>query len=221
MPRTARASVGGICYHILNRGNARAQVFHQDQDYDAFLRVLTQACHRLPMRILAYCLLPNHFHFAVWPYDDADLSRWMHWLLTAHVCRYHQHYKSSGHLWQGRFKAFPIQQDEHLLAVLRYIERNPVRAGLAARAEEWPWSSARDWKMGQSQSWFDQGPVLRPQDWLGFVNDPLTATELARVRQSVHRGSPFGTVDWTLQTAAQLGLEATVRPRGRPRRAPK
>lgn len=141
MPRTARASAGGYCYHVLNRGNARAQIFHAPDDYHAFLRVLDLACQRIPLRVLAYCLLPNHFHLALWPYADGDLSRWMHWLQTAHVRRYHRHYQSSGHIWQGRFKAFPIQQDEHLLTVMRYIERNPLRAGLVERAEHWEWSS--------------------------------------------------------------------------------
>ena len=135
MPRTARASVGDYCYHVINRGNGRAEVFHADGDYQAFSGLLRQACERMPMRLLAYCLMPNHFHLALWPHHDGDLSRWMHWLLTAHVRRYHRWYDSSGHVWQGRFKAFPIEQDEHLLTVLRYIERNPIRAGLVSRAE--------------------------------------------------------------------------------------
>jgi putative transposase len=216
MPRTARASVGGICYHVFNRGNARAPVFHQDSDYSAFVDVLRQACEHIPMRILAYCLLPNHFHLALWPYGDGDLSRWMHWLLTAHVCRYRRHYQSSGHIWQGRFKAFPVQHDEHLLTVLRYIERNPVRAGLTARAEGWKWSSARNWSTGHSEVTVDPGPSVRFGDWLAFVNQPLTAGELEALRHSVARGTPYGSVDWKLLTAAQLGLEATLRRPGRP-----
>ena len=143
MPRTARASLGGLTYHVLNRGNARAQVFHKPEDYQAFLDMMVQATIRIPMRILAYCLMPNHFHLALWPHLDHDLSRWMHWLLTTHVRRYLRHYRSSGHVWQGRFKAFPIQEDEHLLVVLRYVERNPLRAGLVQRAEDWEWSILR------------------------------------------------------------------------------
>jgi putative transposase len=130
MPRTARASVGGYCYHVINRGNARSVVFHADGDYQAFMDLLSQASQRIPMRVLAYCLMPNHFHLALWPSHDGELSRWMQWLLTAHVRRYHRWHDSSGHVWQGRFKAFPIEQDDHLLAVLRYIELNPVRANL-------------------------------------------------------------------------------------------
>jgi len=126
---------------VLNRGNNRASVFHKDGDFDAFVGLLAEAKLRNPMRILAYCVLPNHFHLALWPLGDGDLGRWMHWLLTAHVRRYQRHYRSTGHVWQGRFKAFPIHEDEHLLVVLRYIERNPLRAGLAERAENWSWSS--------------------------------------------------------------------------------
>jgi len=130
MPRTARASVGEICYHVINRGNARQEVFLKKGDYQAFIELIGQASERVGMRVLAYCVMPNHFHLALWPHSDGDLGRWMQWLLTAHVRRYHQHYKTSGHIWQGRFKAFPVEQDNHMLTVLRYIERNPLRARL-------------------------------------------------------------------------------------------
>src|SRR5262249_52808558 len=134
MPRSARAAKAGFCYHVLNRGNARRTVFHKDADFAAFVKLLNQAGERTDMRLLAYCLMPNHFHLALWPRHDDDLSNYMMWLLTAHVRRYHRHYHSSGHVWQGRFRAFPIQEDDHLFTVLRYIERNPVRAGLVERA---------------------------------------------------------------------------------------
>ena len=129
MARTARASVGGICYHVINRGNARAQVYFDTSDYSAFLTLMSLAIERVSMRILAYCLMPNHFHLVLWPHNDGDLSRWMHWLMTAHVSRHHRIRKTSGRIWQGRFKAFPIEQDRHLLTVLRYVERNPAVMG--------------------------------------------------------------------------------------------
>jgi len=96
MPRTARASAANLCYHVLNRGNNRAAVFHKDADFRAFLDLLTEASLRHPMRLLAYCLLPNHFHLALWPLGDGDLSRWMHWLLTAHVRRYQRRVRRDG-----------------------------------------------------------------------------------------------------------------------------
>ena len=135
------ALIGGLCYHVINRGNGRARVFHNEADYREFLKLLTSASDRLPLRLLAYCLMPNHVHLVLWPHEDGDLSRWMQWLMTTHVRRHHRRHGTDGHLWQGRFKAFPIQRDEHLLAVLRYVERNPLRAGPVERTEDWPWSS--------------------------------------------------------------------------------
>ena len=217
MPRTARASRANYCYHVLNRGNGRAQVFHKPGDYEAFVALFERACERLPMRLLGYCLMPNHFHLVLWPRKDGDLSRWMQWLLTAHVRRYHRHYHGSGHVWQGRFKAFPIEQDEHLLTVLRYVERNPLRAGLVERAEDWQWSSLRLFTPEPQEEWLHAGPVPRGRTWLAWVNQPQTELELARLRHSIERGAPFGSESWIKRTATKLGLEASLHPRGRPR----
>ncbi len=143
----------------------------------------------------------------------------MHWLLNTHVRRYHQHYHASGHIWQGRFKAFPIQEDEHLLTVLRYIERNPVRAKLARRAQQWPWSSARYWQDEAIRpNYLTLGPVKRPTDWLNWVDKDLTLGELDALRRCVKRSTPYGSDTWVKKTAQRLGLEHTVRPRGRPRK---
>lgn len=220
MPRTARALVGNVCYHVINRGNARGEVFHKDEDFTAFLGLVEKACERLPLRVLAYCLMPNHFHLVLWPLDDGDLSRWMQWLLTSHVRRYHRHYQGSGHVWQGRFKAFPIQQDEHLLTVLRYVERNPVRANLVERAEQWTWSSAGTWAKSELPTWLHVGPVRHEGNWLKWVNRPQTAAEEAALRKCVARGSPYGGPVWQRLTARRLGLESSLRPRGRPRITP-
>ncbi len=127
MPRIPRASVGGICYHVLNRGNAGSEVFHEARDYAELLDLLREGTEDRKMRLLAYCLLPNHFHLVLWPRKDGDLSHWMQWISTSHVRRYHRQYQSSGHIWEGRFRAFPIQANEHLLTVLRYVEQNPLR----------------------------------------------------------------------------------------------
>ena len=218
MPRTARASVGDYCYHIINRGNDRAQVFHADGDYQAFITLLREASLRIPVRLLGYCLMPNHFHLALWPHHDGDLSRWMHWLLTAYVRRCHRWYDSSGHVWQGRFKAFPIEQDAHLLTVLRYIELNPVRAHLVARAEDWRWSSARTWRESVRGPRVEAGPVARPESWLEWVNGAMEETDVHRIRQSVNRNAPFGSDTWTAVTAERLGLDASLRPIGRPQK---
>jgi putative transposase len=137
MPRTSRAAQGGYCYHVLNRGNGRRTVFCDEDDYGFCAVLLRRACARVPVRVLSYCLMPNHFHVVLWPQADDDLALWMHWLLTSHVARHRKRYRTTGHVWQGRFKAFPIEEDEHLLTVLRYVERNPLRANLVSRAEDW------------------------------------------------------------------------------------
>ena len=221
MARTARASVGGVCYHVLNRGNARMRVFHKDADYQAFVDIIDAACRRLPMRVISYCLMPNHFHLLLRPMGDGDLSRWMHWLMTSHVRRYHRHYNSSGHVWQGRFKAFPIQRDHHLLTVLRYVERNPLRAKLVRGAQDWPWSSLH-WPTAKMRPAFlAHWPIERPRQWRRVVNQPQPDRELAAVRSCVQRGRPFGTERWSRRIAIRLGLESTLRPRGRPRKTRK
>ena len=157
-----------------------------------------------------------------WPREDGDLSRWMQWLLTAHVRRYHRHYQSSGHVWQGRFKAFPIQQDEHLFSVLRYVERNPVRAKSipVRRAERWPWSSIGTPPVGVELPELHPGPVPRGEAWLEWVNQPQTEAELIALRECIARGRPHGSDRWVQTTARRLGLESSLRSRGRPQKTP-
>jgi putative transposase len=191
-------------------------IFHGDEDYLAFEGLLRRANERLPLQVLAWCLMPNHFHLVVRPRGDRDLSRWMQWLLTAHVQRYRRRYNSTGRIWQGRFKAPPIQQDTHLLVVMRYVERNPVRAGLVSRAEDWEWSSLTPRLKAQNDI-LCVPPIALPDDWCGFVNRPQTPAELAEVRTSLHRGSPYGDAAWTRGTAERLELLETLNPRGHPR----
>jgi putative transposase len=215
MPRTARASVAGTWYHVLNRGNRREVVFHKPADYDAFVKAINDAHVRLPVDILGYCLMPNHFHLVIRTHADGDLGRWVQWLLMAHARRYHRHYRTSGHVWQGRFKAFPVQDDDHLVGVLRYVERNALRAELVARAEDWKWSSLPGWLGGDPLLW--RGEVtVRDERWLERVNEPLSAGDLQRLRLSVEKGRPYGEESWVKETARRLGLESTLRSRGRP-----
>jgi putative transposase len=203
----------------LNRGNGQAVVFHKEEDYEALLHLIGAACQRLPMRVLAYCLMPNHFHLALQPFGEGDLSRWMQWLTTSHVRRYHRHYRSSGHVWQDRYKSFPIEADDHLYIVLRYIERNPLRANLVTRAQDWGWSSLRWWRRHDRPTYLTDGPMSRPPDWVRRVNRPETEAELDAIRNSVDRSAPFGSNAWRTRTAARLGLQSTLRPRGRPRKS--
>ncbi len=212
----ARVASGGICYHVMGRGNGKAVVYYDDGDYAAFLRLILGACERRPMRIIAYCLMPNHFHLVLWPERDGELSSWMHWLLTSHVQRHRSRHGTTGHVWQGRFKAFPIQSDHHLLRVLRYVERNPVRAGLATAAARWPWSSLRERLVPERTSLLSAPPMQLPDTWAELVDEPLTVAELEALRQCGRRGSPYGDPAWTRGTAERLEICSTLRPRGRP-----
>lgn len=216
MPRPARISVANGCYHVMNRGNGRTEVFHTDGDYAAFVKLIDQACERLKMRVLAYCLMPNHFHLALQPYEAGDLSRWMQWLTTSHVRRYHKHYGTSGHVWQDRYKSFPIEADDHLYTVLRYVERNPLRANLVNRAQDWPWSSLAMWRLRHRPGYLADGPVPRPADWVRRVNRAESDAELEALRKSVTRSSPYGSGPWQGRSATRHELQSTLRPRGRP-----
>ena len=139
MPRSPRALADGCVYHVMNRGNGKQQVFHKDQDYRSFIKLMSKVQTRNRLDIFAYCVMPNHFHLLLLPKKGQDMSRWMHWLMTTHVRCYHEHHESSGHIWQGRYKCSLVQNDHHLLTVTRYIERNPVRAGLAETWQEYPY----------------------------------------------------------------------------------
>lgn len=212
-----------MVFHVLNRGNDRRAIFDDRGDYEAFLRVMKETQERVPMRILAYCLLPNHWHFLLWPVHDGDLGAFMQRLTTTHVRRWHLHRHSvgRGHLYQGTYKSFPVQEDDHFYTVARYVERNGLRARLARTAEEWPWSSLgqRAGKQrGDDVPELSAWPVVRPRNWSAWVSRPQTKAEVEAVRRSLSRGQPFGNEAWQRRTAEQLGLEFTLNPRGRPRK---
>jgi putative transposase len=162
--------------------------------------------------------MPNHFHLVVWPREDGELSRFLHVLTTTHVRRYHMKYGTSGRIWQERFKSFPIQQDEHLLRVLRYVERNPVRAALVHLAADWPWSSVHWWRTGNWPEYADPGPVPRPEEWDSLLTGDEQPAEVEMLRRHVERGRPFGERGWIEGTAMALRLTQTLRDRGRPGR---
>jgi len=218
MPRTARSLRRGWCYHVVTRANGRVTLLGSPGDYLSFLGLIIEAQLRLPIDLLAACLMPNHVHLVVRPSEDRDLSRWMHWLLTTHVRRFHGRRDSSGRVWQGRFKAFPIEQDGHLVTVLRYVERNALRAGLVRRAEHWPWGSLA-WRLGPvSSPGLADLPVPLPADWVAYVNQPQTPAELESLRSCAQRETPFGSTAWVTQAAEELALGGENRPRGRPRK---
>ncbi len=164
MPRPKRVCPAGEVFHVLNRAVARLTIFEKPDDYEAFLRVLEETWQLVPLPIFAMVVMPNHWHFVVCPEEDDQVTDFFRRLSLTHTMRWHAHYKTggTGHLYQGRFKSFPVQDDEHLLTVMRYVERNPVRANLAERAEQWQWGSA--WARQQKD------PTLRT--WLAQLTDP-------------------------------------------------
>jgi putative transposase len=218
MPRTSRAIVADHCYHVINRGNNQLLRFHERADYSAFLWLIAEARDHVPLPIIGACVMPNHVHLVVRPRSDDEIALWAHWLFTTHARRYHKKYASSGRVWQGRFKAFVIQDDAHLLTVLRYVERNALRANLTVRAERWEWGSLHWRTSAHAPFALEESPVLLPKDWVAYVNAPQTAEELEAIRNCVNRQSPFGAPEWAANKAVELGLEQTLAPLGRPKR---
>jgi putative transposase len=212
-------------YHVLNRAVARLALFDKNADYAAFENVLAEAMEKHPTRLLAYTVMPNHWHLVIWPRTDGELTAFVRWLTHTHVMRWHAHFGTagSGHLYQGRFKSFPVETDEHYYSVVRYVEKNAQRAGLVARADQWRWCSL--WRRVHGTA-ADRGllhrwPLPEPADWLRIVNRAQSEAELNAVHQAIRRGAPFGDLQWQVRTAKRLGLEWTLRPRGRPAAARK
>jgi len=207
-------------YHVLNRSVGRMHLFGKNADFEAFQRVMIEAHQRHPIRILSYCVMSNHWHFVVWPETDGQVTAFFRWLAHTHAMRWRVAHRTVGygHLDQGRFQSFPVQGDEHLLTVLRYIERNAVGAARVARAEDWRWSGlwARNHADDAIKAILSPWPVERQVDWTDRVNATLSAKELARLRVSVERGRPFGEEEWVKRKVSELSLGHTVRPEGRP-----
>lgn len=222
MARPKRICPAHEVFHVLNRSVARLTIFEKAEDYEAFFRVLDETWREIPLPIFAVVLMPNHWHFVVRPDTDEQVSDFFRRLTLTHTMRWHSHYQTggTGHLYQGRFKSFPVQNDEHLLTVMRYVERNPLRAGLVELAETWRWGSA--WARRQPAArrpWLaiPSDPPL-PRQWRSWVNKPQTEAEVAAIRHCIRRGSPYGDAAWGRSSVARLGLESTLRPRGRPKK---
>jgi putative transposase len=197
-------------------------VFDKPEDYDAFERILAEGLERYPCRLLAYQLMPNHWHLVLQPTEDGGMSNFLRWVSLTHTMRLHAHRGTGGqgHVYQGRFKSFPIQDDDHFLVVCRYVERNALRAELVRRAEDWRWGSLHRWlhKPERDPRLLSPWPLARPPRWAERVNQPLTGPELHAVRTSVNRGTPFGDQTWVQRIAQELNLQSTLRPRGRPKK---
>jgi putative transposase len=166
--------------------------------------------------------MPNHWHLVVLPHEVGELSRFVGWFTLTHTQRWHAHYHNTGtgHLYQGRFKSFPVKEEDYYLRVCRYVERNALRANLVERAESWPWGSLWRWHQANAaeKSLLAPWPVRRSANWLEFVNSPQSEEELAALRRCVQRDCPYGDERWSQQTVKRLGLESTLPPQRRPKK---
>jgi putative transposase len=225
MGRLPRVVDHGLVYHAINRGNNRAAVFADDEDHLAFLESVAATRDRYPFRLFGYCLMTNHFHLLLRPEPGQSISRILQSLTVTHTWRYHKQNQSSGHVWQGRFKSPVVQDGVHLLVVLRYIEANPLRAGMVADPAEYRWSSFQQHGTGRDDpllssfpEWNELGrtDAERRKRWRTKVRAGQDEAEITAVRRSLQSGRPFGEQQWTEGMARRLNIELNPRPRGRP-----
>ena len=221
MPRSRRIIKANLAYHVLNRANGRLRIFRKDADYEAFETILAEAVNRFKLRLTGYCIMSNHWHLLLWPDVDDQLSEFMKWLTVTHTQRWHGAHGTygMGHIYQGRFKSFPVDRDEHYLAVLKYIESNPLQAGIVSKCQDWLWSSLMVRNGCKNNITLSDGPVEMPRNWNKLVNMEFSRAERAAINNSVKRGCPYGREKWVVKTASKLKLESTLKPRGRPKKS--
>jgi len=189
MPRPPRDFLDRVPLHIVNRGNRRQKIFWTDADYLGFLGAIVDAMEQTVVRLLAFCLMPNHFHLVLWPYAGSEVSRFMNLLMNSHLrdLLRRNDLVGEGHVYKGRFRPHEIGNETHFLNVCRYVESNAYRAHLTRRAEDWPWSSLVNEEPVPGISILSPWPVPRPHDWLEQVNAPLMPRPMRPVR-----GTPPG-----------------------------
>jgi putative transposase len=222
MPRAQRVDIADYHYHVINRASARLTLFESKGDYGVFESALVEAVEKYNMGLIAYCCMPNHFHLILKPKSDGDLSKFMYWFSMTLTLRWHAIKKTigSGHIFQGRYKSFLIQDDEHLLTVIRYVERNPLRAKLVSDVVQWKYSSLyrRIYGSEKQKKLLITDDILFPKEYLQFVQIPLTPAELESARNSVNKGVPYGKEEWRDAMVDRFKLQATVREKGRPKK---
>jgi len=222
MPRALRVSVGDMVYHCLNRANARSPIFETNSDYQLFESILTEGVEKIGMRILSYCLMPNHWHLVLYPKHDGELPEFMGWISNTHTRRWHMRNDTTGqgHLYQGRYKSFVVEKDACFLILVRYVERNAYRAKLVGKSEQWRWSSLwrREHGTAEEKRVLSEWPVEMPDNYIAWLNESQNKDEEDSIEESIKRERPFGRESWVKQVAKQLGLESTLTPRGRPKK---
>ncbi len=223
MPRLARVDVGGEIYHVINRANGRSRIFESDADYQLFENLLTNAKEKTAMRILAYCIMPNHWHLVLYPRSDKDMGAFMHTVTNSHTRKVRTQTKTIGygHLYQGRYKSFLVQNNTHLLTLIKYVERNPLRAKLVSSADRWRWGSV--WRRlhgtATQKKLLSPLPTELPRNYLKWLNTNDKEADLNNLRISVNKGVPFGAEGWVERMVKKFKLDSTLRGPGRPKKS--
>ena len=218
MPRIARGLADNQIYHIINRGNRREAVFHDSYDYDKFLKLLLESKEKYSIKIYAYCLMPNHFHLVIYTKYADSLSQAMHWISSSYVRYYNKRYNISGHLWQGRYKSFIVQEDTYLLVLLKYVEANPKRARIVKDCVLYKYSSAKSRVYSVNDCILDEPSILLPNNWYEYINSDEKKVDIESIRNSIGRQSPLGDENWRYEMSKKYGLESTLKARGRPKK---
>ena len=222
MGRARRVDVGGVVYHVLNRANFRSRLFRSPAHYQEFLSILEESLKFVPMRILAYCLMPNHWHLVLYPRADGDLVKFLQRVTLTHTQRYHAKTRTVGygHVYQGRYKSLLVQSGSHFLALVRYVERNAKRAGLVKKAEEWPWSSVhvRLYGKAEQKKMLSPWPTPEPADYVPGLNRSPGREEVEKIRYAIQRSRPYGSDKWVSNAVGKFGLKITMRNPGRPKK---
>ena len=188
MPRNSRNLPAGSVVHIVNRGNDKRMLFERSREFDEFLQLVAWAKATCPVRIVAYCIMNNHWHFVFWVEVEWDVSAFLHRLTTTHAMRWRRDTRTvgHGHVYQDRFKASSIYSERYYYNCLRYVERNPVEAGLVRSATEWRWSSLGE-RLGNGRGILSPDPVGLPVGWPELVEQPLSQSEVEEIRRSLKR----------------------------------
>ena len=223
MGRPPRNSQGGYVYHVVCRGLHTKPIFRNEEDYGDMVSVLAESISKFEPRLLSYCILPKHWHLVVTPRKDGDLSKLVAWLTVTHAARWHSKPRraNTGGIYVRRFKSFPVQDDVALLDVLQFVESHPKRSGLVEKSEDWRWSSAATrLQIGNTSNAVSLSslPISVPSDWSARLDMAMPLDVLNAVKTCILRSRPYGDQTWVERTAKRIGLESTLRPRGRPRK---
>ena len=218
MPRRNRHTLSGVAFHVMNRAVRGTILFRTNSDFDAFAAILREALKRTPVDIVSYQVMENHWHFVMICERIADLSKLMHWFEGKHANKWAgaHHARGRGYVYQGRFKAVPVQTNHSLVRVCRYVERNAMRKNLVSAAEDWTWGSL----YARCNSCYPiplcEWPIPQPSNWIELVNTPQSEKELAALRRHIRRDQPIGSRAWQAAVAPFVGM--TMAPIGRPRK---